>query len=267
MEIQLLALDLDGTLMGEDRVIPERTRRAVRRAMDKGCLVTIATGRGFTPTAHFARELGLNAPLICYQGALIQDYRDGTIVHTATIPLEVARDLIGFAEARRLEMQVYLEDGRAYAGQASPNLEKIAKLAGLPVTGVRDLAGWLSQPPLKFMFVEREEAISDLVSDLQARFDGCLQVVRSWSRLVEVTGPNASKGEALACLAAHLGIAQPATMAMGDQDNDVSMIAWAGLGLAMGNASPAAKAAARVIAPPLEAEGVAWAIERYVLGD
>jgi hypothetical protein len=117
------------------------------------------------------------------------------------------------------------------------------------------------------MFVEREETISDLVNDLQARFDGRLQVVRSWSRLVEATGPNASKGEALACLAAHLGIPQPATMAIGDQDNDVSMIAWAGLGLAMGNASPAARGAARVIAPPLEAEGVVWAIERYILGD
>ena len=267
MEIQLIALDLDGTLMGEDRVIPERTRHAVRRAMEKGCLVTISTGRGFTPTAHFARELGINAPLICYQGALIQDYRDGTIVHTATIPLEVARDLIVFAEARRLEIQVYMQDGRAYMSQASPNLQRIAELSGMPVIGVTDLVGWLSHPPLKFMFVERDEAISGLVSDLQARFDGRLQVVQSWYRLVEATGPGVSKGEALACLAAHMGIPQSATMAIGDQDNDVSMIAWAGLGLAMGNASPAARAAAQVIAPSLEAAGVAWAIERYVLRD
>ncbi len=90
--------------------------------------------------------------------------------------------------------------------------------------------------------------------------------MRSWDRLIEATGPSISKGEALARLAAHVGVSQSGTMAVGDQDNDVSMIAWAGLGVAMGNASPAAKAAADVIAPVLEADGAAWAIERYVLG-
>jgi hydroxymethylpyrimidine pyrophosphatase-like HAD family hydrolase len=104
-----------------------------------------------------------------------------------------------------------------------------------------------------------------LVHDLQAQFDDRVRVTQSLDHLVEVTAPEASKGQALARLAAHLGVAQSATMAIGDHDNDVSMIAWAGLGVAMGNASPAAKSAADVIAPPLEEEGAAWAIERYVL--
>ena len=117
------------------------------------------------------------------------------------------------------------------------------------------------------MFFEPEEAVPELVRDMQAQFNGHLQVVRSWDRLIEATGPSISKGEALARLAAHMGVAQSETMAVGDQDNDVSMIAWAGLGVAMGNASPAAKAAADVIAPALQADGAAWAIERYVLGE
>jgi Cof subfamily protein (haloacid dehalogenase superfamily) len=267
MEIKLIALDLDGTLMGKSRIIPERTRSTVRRVMQRGCLVTIATGRGFEPAAHFARELGINAPLICYQGALIQDYRDGAIIHTATIPLETARDVIAFSQLRELEVQVYLEDGRAYMNQASPSIDTITKVSGLQVIGVTDLSHWLSRPPLKFMFMEREELVPNLVQDLQARFDGTLQVVQSWYHLVEATGPDVSKGAALATLAAHLGIAQAATMAIGDQDNDVSMIAWAGLGVAMGDASPAAKAVADVIAPALADEGAAWAIERYALGE
>jgi Cof subfamily protein (haloacid dehalogenase superfamily) len=265
--ITLIALDLDGTIMSKDRIISRRVRHTFKRAIDQGHVVTIATGRGFAPTARFAKDLGVNAPIICYQGALIQDYRDGRAVHSATIPLEVARDLIAFSQARQLNFQVYTQDDRAYVDQMDPVTASIAELSGISVTAVEDLAGWLSQPPIKFLFLEQEDAVPELVRDMQAHFDGNLQVLRSWDRLIEATGPGASKGDALARLAAHLGASQSGTMAVGDQDNDVSMIAWAGLGVAMGNASPAAKAAADVIAPPLEADGAAWAIERYVLGE
>jgi Cof subfamily protein (haloacid dehalogenase superfamily) len=267
MTVQLIALDLDGTLMGEAQVISQRSRRAVQRAIDQGCGVTIATGRGFPPAARFARDLGVNAPLICYQGALIRDHQDGTIVHTATIPLNVAREVIAFSQTHQLNLQVYMQDGQAYTDRVTPAITRIADVSGVPVTCVADLGAWLNRPPLKFLFVERKEAIPELVRDLQAQFDGHLQAMQSWEWLVEVTAPEASKGEALRRLAAHLGVPQSATMAIGDQDNDVSMIAWAGWGVAMGNGSPAARAAADVIAPPLAADGAAWAIERYVLGE
>lgn len=268
MKPKLIACDLDGTLMGETRLIPQRTRWAVQRAMEQGGLVTIATGRGYAPTARFAQDLGVNAPLICYQGALIQSHRDGTIIHSDTIPVDVAREVIKFSQARQLNGQVYLDDGRAYADQVDSVAARLADVAQVPVTGVGDLAQWLDRPPLKFLFfIERQEAIPGLVRALQAECNGRVQVVRSWHQLVEVTGPNVSKGEALARLAAYLGVPQAATMAVGDQDNDVSMINWAGLGVAMGDASPAAKAAADVVAPPLAGAGAAWAIERFVLKD
>jgi len=266
-KISLIALDLDGTLMGRERIISQPVRTAVRQAIDRGCWVTIATGRGFAPAAHFARDLGVNAPLICYQGALIRDHRNGAIIHTATVPLDVAREVIAFSQARELNFQVYMDDDRAYVGQMTPIAGQIADISAIPVTEVNDLAAWLSRPPLKILFFDQEESVLGLVGDLQARFDGHLQVVRSWDRLVEATGPGISKGEALARLTAHLGVSQSATMAVGDQDNDVSMITWAELGVAMGNASPAAKAAADVIAPPLREDGVAWAIKRYVVGE
>lgn len=263
---RLIALDLDGTVMGRERIISQRVRHAVKQAIDQGHLVTIATGRGFAPTAHFAQDLGVNAPIICYQGALVRDYRDGRTVHSATIPLPVARDLIDFSETRKLNFQVYTQDDRAYVSQLNSVAEGIAELSGIPVTAVKDLAGWLSHPPIKFIFFEQEESVPELVRNMQAQFDGHLQVVRSWDQLIEATGPSISKGEALARLAVYMGVAQAETIAVGDQDNDVSMIAWAGLGVAMGNASPAAKAAADVVAPALEADGAAWVIEQYVLG-
>ena len=267
MRLQLIALDLDGTLVGEDMHVPPRTRRALQRAMDQGCCVTIATGRGFPPAERFAQELGLNAPLICYQGALIRDHRDGSIIFSETVPLDLARELIVFSQVHQFNVQAYMEEDRAYVDRVDPLMARMADIAQVPVTGVGDLAHWLDRPPLKFLFyVEQREAAPRLVRDLHTQFNGRLQVVQSWHHLVEVTGPNVSKGAALAKLAACLGTPRSATMAIGDQDNDVSMIAWAGLGVAMGDASPGAKAAADVIAPPVAAEGVAWAIERYVLG-
>lgn len=266
MRPKLIALDLDGTLMGKDRAIARRTRHAVQRAIDRGCLVALATGRAFSSAAQYAKGLGLNAPLICYQGAMIRDFRDGTTVYTDTIPLDSAREVIAFSQARQLNVQVYLEDDQSYADQVNPKIARLAEIAQVPVTGVGNLSKWLDRPPLKLLFfVEQQEAAPELVRALKSQFDGHLQIVRSWHQIVEVTGPAVSKGAALMRLAECLETPQLATMAVGDQDNDVSMIAWAGLGVAMGDASPAAQAAADVIAPPLEKEGAAWAIERYIL--
>jgi Cof subfamily protein (haloacid dehalogenase superfamily) len=248
MRIQLLATDLDGTLMGTSKIIPPRTYQALHKAMDAGCWVSLATGRAFTTASLYARELG-----------------DGSVVYQATLPLDVARRLAAFTQARRLSVQVYLEDHQAYTDHARPVVDTILDKTGRALIEVGDLVAWLDRPPYKFLISERPEAMADLVREMEGEFAGSVHVTQSLDHLVEVTAPEASKGQALAHLAAHLGVAQEVTMAMGDHDNDASMIAWAGLGVAVGNASPAAKAVADVIAPPLEEEGAAWAIERYIL--
>ena len=92
-----------------------------------------------------------------------------------------------------------------------------------------------------------------------------VKIFHSQDILTEVTTVRVSKGSALQTLAAYYAIPQGEVMAIGDHDNDVEMIAWAGLGVAMGNASPKAKAVAKVIAPPLDEEGAAWAIEHFIL--
>lgn len=284
MPIRLIATDLDGTLVGPAMQVPLRTRQALQQAMAQGCRVTIATGRAFLPTARVARQLGLNAPLLLCQGALIQDLQDGRVIHCQAIPLELARRVIRYAQARRLNVQVHLEDEEAYADQHNSSIARMSAISGVPIVTVSDLGTWLSRPPLKFLFYEPRERIADLLHNLQIEFGEQLQVVQSHHNLVEVTNLHVSKGAALAWLAEYLGIDRCETMAIGDHDNDVSMIQWAGLGVAMGQASPTAQAAADVVAPILPEppgptqidptsgrafhphdEGVAWAVERYVL--
>jgi Cof subfamily protein (haloacid dehalogenase superfamily) len=280
MRIQLIALDLDGTLIGSSMTIPERNRRAIQAAMEAGCYVTIATGRAFEPTVRYARDLGLNAPLILHQGALIQDHRDGSVIHRQTMLLPIAREVAAFAVARQLVMQIHLSNGRSYverANQLDPGLRSITGIMSQPVDHIDQ---WLDQPPLKLLFLQDPARMPGLVRELRRQFDNRVQIVQSHSHIVEITDNAISKGNGLARLANPLGIAREGTMAMGDHDNDASMLSWAGIGIAMHDASPAARAAADLIAPrqvPVRHPGgaqvavephdeaVAWAIKRYVL--
>jgi hypothetical protein len=120
--------------------------------------------------------------------------------------------------------------------------------------------------PAKFLFIV-EPAQADLIElAMRQQFEGRMEIVRSHARFVEGNPLGVSKGDALRRLADHLGIPQRRVMAIGDQGNDVSMIAWAGVGVAMGNGSRAAKAVADWIAPPFSENGTAVAIERFILG-
>jgi hydroxymethylpyrimidine pyrophosphatase-like HAD family hydrolase len=144
-----------------------------------------------------------------------------------------------------------------YYSDYAPIQEKVHTVADL-----KDVLG--SGPTKIAVTVEAEQgpAVNDL---LQKQFAGRLQIVRPFAYSVEATHLSASKGQALAFLASKLGIKQSETMAIGDHDNDTDMVAWAGLGVAMGNGSAAVKAAADYVAPPIEEEGAAQAIEHFVL--
>jgi hypothetical protein len=228
--------------------------------------------------------LELNAPLLLCQGALIRDHRDGTILYRETIPLDVARQVIDYAQTRQLALQVHPEDEPAYADRTNRLVTRMETISGISIQVVDNLAAWLERPPLKLMIYAEPEAIGSLRAELQAQFGDHLQVVQSWHHLLEITRRQVSKGRALAWLAGLLGIAQAETLAIGDHDNDISMLSWAGLGVAMSQATPACQAAADVVAPQLPEpdlpadrlqpdgrpyaphdEGVAWAVERYVL--
>jgi Cof subfamily protein (haloacid dehalogenase superfamily) len=139
-------------------------------------------------------------------------------------------------------------------------------LAGHNLIWVDDLSSVIEKhQPIKLCIFGEPHAAARLEPELRHMFDGRLGVIRSHAMFVDINPLGVSKGDALQRLAAHLGIHQAQVMAVGDQDNDVPMITWAGVGVAMGNSSPAAKAAADWVAPPLAQDGAAVAIERFVL--
>jgi Cof subfamily protein (haloacid dehalogenase superfamily) len=264
MAIKLVICDLDGTLIGDDFRLSPRVRRAVARAQAAGVTVTLASGRGYPSMRGFARQLGVNVPLISYQGA--QTWAaDGALLDETALPRAFLPQAIDYCDAAGLELAVYCQD-RVYQTTRLYDDDYYAVWFGLPQVYVDDLMAALPGDPIKYIAIAPDQASGDRIErevrDLAA---GRYQVMRSHRWFVEGLAAGVSKGAAAERLAARLGVAREEVMALGDGGNDLAMVAWAGLGVAMGNAAPDVRAAADVVAPTQAEDGAAWAIERYAL--
>jgi hypothetical protein len=265
---RLLACDLDGTLMGDDTQIPMDARRAIAAVQDRGTYVTLATGRGFPETLPFARMLNITVPIICLQGGLVKHPLSGDVVFRATMDRKLVLDVIQLAQARDWHLLIYINDGVFLREIRYPS-DFYAKLLGKNIRCVDDLAAAVnhnSTPPAKFLIVGNDGNESNRIEgDLHAKFGHQTQIFRSHTLFVEGNPIGVDKGDALRRLSAYLDVPQARVMAIGDQGNDVPMIIWAGLGVAMGNGNDAAKTVSDWIAPPVSAAGAVVAIERFLL--
>jgi hypothetical protein len=267
--IRLAAFDLDGTLINHELKLSPRVRAAVARAMDQGIIVTIATGRGPSPTDRFAAELNLTAPLVCFQGGIIYDHHRRTILHETRLDPEAVPLIVRLSEERGWNLQFESPD-MIYLPRESNHPEEL--LAGLLTVSnwkrVDNFLTDLPETPHKFILSVHDRAERDaLAAELRASFDQSvarITVVPSHPILVEGLPHGMDKSVGLSWLAEHFGITPEEVLAVGDNDNDAEMLAWAGVGVAMGNGSPAALAAADWIAPPVAEDGAAIALERYL---
>lgn len=269
MTIKLLALDLDGTIFGDDLMITPRTRKAIADAQAAGVLVTIATGRMMRAARTISKDLNIDVPLICYQGALIQDSRTGEILLHKTVPVTLAKEVVETTEEDNLHLNVYMNDD-LFVERMTSEARYYARInMDMKVEIVGDLRNWLDKQypsePTKLVIVTEPQVTDSVLSSYTARFGTSLQVTKSHPRFTEFTNIECSKGRALARLAAHYNIQQHDVMAIGDGHNDFDMIQWAGWGVAMQTAPQMVLDAARIVTPPITEDGAALAIERYIL--
>jgi Cof subfamily protein (haloacid dehalogenase superfamily) len=268
--IRLIALDLDGTLIGEDLVLRERTRAAIRGALDRGVAVSIVTGRMTTSAIRFARELGLRDPIVGYQGAIIRAMPSadeaglGRLLLHRPLAAAAAREAIDWTRSVGLDPHVnHLE--RFIIRRDDPRAEDYSAFLGGRATFVDDLGAWVQRPVSKVISVSEQPIDHRLLEVARAHFAGRADVTISHPRFLEFLQPGVSKGTALAWLARRAGIELAAVLAVGDQFNDLEMIEAAGHGAAMPHAPFPVRAVARYLAPPLADEGVAQLIEELVL--
>ena len=268
--IRLVALDIDGTLIGEDLLLRDRTVTAVRAARDRGVSVSLVTGRMSTSAIVFARELGLTEPIVAYQGALIRalrpdgDERLGRLLRHRPLAAAAARDVALWASSVGLEPHVnHLE--RFVIRADDPRAEDYSSFLGSRAQIVPDLIAWLRRPVSKVLAVAVEPMDEAILADARRRFAGRAEVTISHPCFLEFLAPGVSKAEGVRHLARRARVPMANVLAVGDNFNDLEMLAAVGHGAAMPSAPAAVRAAARYVAPPLAAEGAAQLIERLVL--
>jgi Cof subfamily protein (haloacid dehalogenase superfamily) len=259
--IELIALDLDGTLLDRNDAISTPNRVAVEAALHAGVRVVLVTGRGSDVPARVVRELKLNLPAICAHGALTKDFLSGRTLGHIPVPLLEAVPLVQYAQRHDLDVAVYAQERFHRLHGSRLYMED---MKGPHWQEVDSWADVLREAPtfLRFFGSQSVRALQREFADrpLHLRYE-------VYGELEEcaVTSQEATKHRALQRLCADLQIRAEAVLAIGDSPNDLPMLHWAGVGVAMGNAPAAVREAVEMVTATCEQDGVARAIERYVL--
>jgi Cof subfamily protein (haloacid dehalogenase superfamily) len=261
---RLLACDLDGTILEHNRYISDRVRGGISRAKERGVQIALVTGRSFQSALPYARLIDVHLPLVCYQGGLIRHPDTRETLYQASLARELAEETIALSQARGWHLLLYTTDEIILSEYQYPE-QVYRQMLGPTVRQVEDLGAAVDGGPIKMTILAAEDASPAIEDEMQERFVGRMEIIRSHPMFVEALPTGVSKGRALAWLVEYLDVPQCSIMAIGDQDNDASMVAWAGLGIAMGNGSPLCKSAADWIAPTITEDGCAEAIERFLL--
>jgi Cof subfamily protein (haloacid dehalogenase superfamily) len=269
--IELLIVDIDGTIAGKSNQVTTRVKQAIRDAQSLGVKVGIATGRMYKSALRFHHEIGADVPLMAYQGAWIQDPATGVTHRHNPVPVEIARELIDYFEQPhlldKLSIHVYRDDC-LYVRRIDTDTELYIGRSGIGVTPIPDLREVLTDRPTKILAMSEDTAlIQTLLQDLRQQYSQSeLHVTTSVPIFLETTQAGVNKGTAIDFVATELlGIATENVMAIGDNYNDVEMLSYAGIGVAMGNAPEDVRQIADWVAPDIEGDGVAVAIEKFIL--
>lgn len=265
--IRLIATDLDDTLLDASAGLTARTQRALDAAMALGCGITLSSGRMMEATLPFARRIGVNAPMLLYNGAMIYDHNTGETLYAPRIAYETALGIVKLTEAEGYYIQLYPGVGY-YCSEIIDYTRAYARQINVPATPVHmPMAQWLEAHPSdmqKMLIIDTPEGADRIQAILREAFPHGACYLKSKAHYLEIAPEGVDKGQSLRFLAEHLGLTPDEVMAFGDGQNDVPMLEYAGAGYAMANACPQALACTPHVAPPNTEDGVAQVIEGYI---
>lgn len=262
---KLVAFDLDGTLIDRRLTISQPVRDAVGRMLAANIAGCLVTGRMYRAAVPYARELGFDTPVVCYQGAAVIDPATDEIVTHRALQNPIVRELIDITQSQGLHLQLYRND--EYYAQArnrfSDLYASLAQSEPVVVPSLREAFAY--SPATKAVVVADAPVAERFAAELTKRLDGRAYVTRSLPEFVEVLDPRVDKGDALRVVARRLGVDMEEVAAIGDSWNDAPLLRAAGFGIAMGSAPPELREIAAAVVADVAHDGVAEAIDRYVL--
>ena len=264
----LLAADMDYTLLAPGKDVPEGNKKAIRALKDAGVAFTIATGRSSFLVGKFAEDLGIEVPLITSNGGSLFDAASRKQFDSMDFEDSKIRELLRFLMSRSADATLYSDEGifftpfstrRAFVNSYNQGLEPSKQSPMIDID-----MDFLEKEKLpnfnKILLISADSSLIDTLAS-----DSELEVISSAPNLFDVMKKGATKGNALLSLADYLGIPRENTFAIGDSDNDISMIESAKYGIAMGNASEGVKAAASYITANYDSLGFAKAVYEYII--
>jgi len=264
---RLLLSDLDGTLCPYGADIPIGVKESFAKLMQHGLQVTLATGRVLQSVLPFAEALAVNAPLICCSGGLVIDHRTRRELYKRSVPIHLVVEAMSFSTEAGCRFATYLPDFQTSLRRDPAGGAFEEWVDGQRQRVVDDPFTYLHEEPLNcLLWTAGQQRTLHLLPLLQARLGRAVRVTQSAPDLLEVIPADVSKAHAATVLVGHLGIAREQVVAVGDSDNDVELLRWAGLGIAVKGATPAARAAADCVLESAAGAAAVEEIEWIVLG-
>jgi Cof subfamily protein (haloacid dehalogenase superfamily) len=262
---RLVAFDLDGTLLGEDKVLRPRVLSAVEQMQARGIEGCVVTGRMYRAALPYVRELRFNAPVVCYQGAAVIDPETDEVLFDTPLPNRQALELVSYAHANRLHIQLYAND-RYYCEHRNHFSDLYAQISGVEPIVVPSLSALFETwDATKGIIIAEPAAILTHLEPVKRFFGDRAYVTRSMPHFLEVMDSKVDKGKALEMVARGLQIPMAEVMAIGDSWNDAPLLRAAGFGVAMGSAPRELREVADAVVADAVNDGVAEALERFAL--
>ena len=270
--IRLIGIDMDGTLLNSLQEVSKENRRVLKMASDAGICIVIATGRVYSSARLFARYTGIQAPIIACNGAIIKDGETEEVLYSETLPLYDVEVCIRLALAWNVYYHVFSENTlfsqrMEYSAQSYRKLnDSLAEKDQIHIEVLPTPEQILERSVgkvLKVVIADQDlHKLAEIRRILQA--NDHLEISSSWYNNIEIMKKGVNKGTALEKVALLLGVPRSEVMALGDSENDLSMLQFAGTAVAMGNALPEVKAVADFVTRSNDEDGVAHALLQHL---
>ena len=261
---RLAAFDLDGTLLNSDHELSPENCEALQQLTMNEVLVVLVSGRMHRSMQPISDQIGLENPIISYNGAMVKHATTGEVYHHTPVPADFAMAIVNDCIDQNLHLNFCLND-ELFVAERNEWSKLYESRTGVPATPVGDLRQLAGKTPTKLLIIHPPEKLPPLLNSFKSQYDDKLYVTQTQPEYIEFMNPDVTKGRALTALAKRCEIPIESVVAFGDSYNDESLLKTAGFGIAMENAVAPIKACADHITATNDENGVAKAIWQLIL--
>lgn len=268
MDYKILVLDIDGTLTNSKKEITEKTLNALLKLQESGKIVVLASGRPTPGISALAKQLQLskyNGYILSFNGAKIINCTTQEVIYDKTIPSSHMKTLYDAAIKHKVGIMSYEGDTVIAGTPIDKYMEIECKINNIPIKEVSNFPEYMTFDVNKFIFTEESNYLAKVELKMQEEFKGLYSIYRSEPYFLEIMPNNIDKAYSLSRLLEHLNLTKEEMICCGDSYNDITMIDYAGLGVAMENAKVEAKAVANYITASNDNDGIVEVINKFML--